>query len=164
MRLPLFGFADEITVVAPGINAKMNELQAAFGSLQLKYVDDCIAKRKSITDLYRLKLANIPGIRVHNDMEGIHHTYSYFPILIDEEKYGSQRDCVYEKLKKHNFFGRRYFYPLISQFPTYRELPSARTDNLPVATMISRQVLCLPIFPDLDFESVHEICEVLINQ
>jgi dTDP-4-amino-4,6-dideoxygalactose transaminase len=159
-----FGFADEITVVAPGINAKMNEIQAAYGLIQLKYVDSYIAKRKAIADLYRAKLADIPGIRFHEDMQNVYHGYPYFPILISSEKYGQSRDQVYEKLKKHNIYGRRYFYPLISQFPTYRGLPSAKPENLPVATKVAEQVICLPIFPNLELEVVSKISELLKNK
>jgi len=147
-----FGFAGETTVIEPGINAKMNELQAAYGLLQLKYVDGYIAKRKVIAEMYREQLAGIQGIRFLNDMENVHHGYPYFPILIDEKIYRNGRDEVYEKMKKYNIFPRRYFYPLISQFPSYRGLPSAKTDNLPVAERIAGKVLCLPIYPDLNPE------------
>ena len=156
-----FGFADEVTVVAPGINAKMNEVQAAYGLLQLKHIDSCIAKRKLIADTYRQQLINIPGLRFHADMEGVHHSYSYFPVFIDGEQYGSTRDQVYENLKIHNIYGRRYFYPLISNFPTYRGLHSAKPENLPTATKIAEQVICLPIYPDLNIDNVHEICNLL---
>jgi dTDP-4-amino-4,6-dideoxygalactose transaminase len=156
-----FGFADEVTVVAPGINAKMNEVQAAYGLLQLKHIDTCIAKRKLIADTYRQQLKNIPGLRFHSDMEGIRHSYSYFPVFIDGEKFGSTRDQVYENLKMHNIYGRRYFYPLISNFPTYRGLHSAKPENLPTATKIAEQVICLPIYPDLNIDNVHEICNLL---
>ena len=159
-----FGFADEVTVVAPGINAKMNELQAAYGLLQLKHIDNCIDKRKLIADTYRQQLEDIPGIRFHSDMKGVRHTYSYFPIFIDAEQYGSTRDQVYENLKMHNIYGRRYFYPLISNFPTYRGLPSAKPENLPSATSIAEQVICLPIYPDLNIENVFEICNLLKKQ
>lgn len=156
-----FGFADEVTVVAPGINAKMNELQAAYGLIQLKYIDHCIEKRKDVADTYRRRLSKIPGIRFHSDMEGVRHSYTYFPVFIEAEKYGSTRDQVYEKLKKHNIYGRRYFYPLISNLPTYRGLDSARPENLPVATIVAEQVICLPIYPDLSIDRVYEICNLL---
>jgi dTDP-4-amino-4,6-dideoxygalactose transaminase len=159
-----FGFEDEVTVVAPGINAKMNELQAAYGLLQLKYVDECIAKRKIIAKTYREQLSGVPGIRFTEDMEGVRHSYSYFPILIDAEKYGQTRDEVYENLRKHNIYGRRYFYPLISQFPIYRGLPSAKPENLPIANKVAEQVICLPIFPMLNVETVLKICNLLINK
>ena len=159
-----FGFADEVTVVEPGINAKMNELQAAYGLVQLKHVDEYIAKRKAVVEQYRDGLKDIKGIRFLNDIEGIRHSYTYFPILINEEEYGESRDEVYERLKQNNIYGRRYFYPLISQFPTYRGLISAQTENLPVATKIAHQVICLPIYPDLDIDTVEMICNILINR
>ncbi|MCX6232348.1 MAG: DegT/DnrJ/EryC1/StrS family aminotransferase [Bacteroidetes bacterium] len=158
-----FGFADEITVIAPGINAKMNEVQAAYGLLQLKYIDENIAKRKSISELYRNQLTNIPGIRILNDMIGVNHSYSYFPIFIDEQIYGRKRDELYEELRKHNIYGRRYFYPLISQFPTYRGLQSAKPENLPIATKISEQVICLPIYPLLSKDDQLQILNIIKN-
>lgn len=156
-----FGFADEVTVVAPGINAKMNEIQAAYGLLQLKYVNDAIDKRKVVADQYRLLLANTPGIRVLHDIPEVQHNYPYFPILIDHKAFGTSRDEVYEELKKYNIFGRRYFYPLISQFPTYRGLPTASAENLPVAELVAKQVLCLPIYPGLPIDKVEKICRII---
>ena len=158
-----FGFADELTVVEPGINAKMNEIQAAYGLLQLKHIDEYIAKRKSIAELYRRELSGIKGIRVLNDIDRMKHSYTYFPILIDSGAYGQSRDAVYERLKANNIFGRRYFYPLISQFPTYRGLPSAKPENLPVATTVAEQVICLPIYPDLEAEIIEIIVEIIKN-
>ena len=145
-----FGFADEVTVVAPGINAKMNEFQAALGLLQLKYIDKAIEKRKKIAELYRVKLSGIKGIRFLNDIPGVKHNYAYFPIFIDEKEYGKSRDEVYEELTKYNIYTRRYFYPLISQFPTYRNLESAATKKLPVASEIAKMVLCLPMYTELN--------------
>ncbi len=156
-----FGFADEVTVVAPGINAKMNELQAAFGLLQLKYVDSYIAGRKYIAEIYRKNLKGIAGLSFHDDIEGVKHGYPYFPVLINEPLYGLSRDQVYDLLKKHDIYGRRYFYPLISNFPTYRGLPSASMENLPLANRIAQQVICLPIYPDLEPAKVNEICNLL---
>ena len=158
-----FGFADETTVIAPGINAKMNELQSAYGLLQLKYVDGYIGKRKEIATVYREQLKEVNGISFLEDIQGVDHAYSYFPILINREKYGKTRDELYEELKKHNIFGRRYFYPLISQFPTYSGLPSSKLDNLPFATKIAEQVICLPIYPTLEHESVMKIIRILKN-
>jgi dTDP-4-amino-4,6-dideoxygalactose transaminase len=155
-----FGFAGETTVVAPGINAKMNEFQAALGLLQLKYIDENIAKRKTIAERYREGLRDIPGIRVLEDLPGMKHNYAYFPILVDEEAYGKTRDDLYEELKRHNIFGRRYFYPLISSFPTYRGLESADPANLPVASRVADQVLCLPIFPDMAQEVQNRIIAI----
>jgi dTDP-4-amino-4,6-dideoxygalactose transaminase len=160
-NLKNFGFTGETTVVAPGINAKMNELQAVYGLLQLRYVDSCIAKRKELTMLYRELLTVKKGIRFMTDFEGVKHNYAYFPILIDEAVYGKSRDDVYNLLKEHNIYCRRYFYPLISTFPTYCGLPSAGKINLPVATEVSEKVLCLPIYPDLSPEIIIHICSVL---
>jgi dTDP-4-amino-4,6-dideoxygalactose transaminase len=159
-----FGFADEVTVVAPGINAKMNEVQAAYGLLQLKRVNEYIYKRKLISNIYRKQLGCVSGIRILDEIETVEQGYPYFPILIEARKYGMTRDEVYENLKKHNIFGRRYFYPLISQFPTYRGLASAQPENLPVATKIAEQVICLPIYPLLELETVDKICNLLINK
>lgn len=156
-----FGFADEVTIVTPGINGKMNELQAAYGILQLKYVEEYIAKRKTIADTYRKYLAGVPGINYLKDMEGIRHGYPYFPILIDEKKYGQSRDEVYKILKMNNIFSRRYFYPLISNFPSYRGLPSTEKENLLVANKISKQVLCLPIYPALKPEDIQRIIGII---
>lgn len=156
-----FGFADETTVIAPGINAKMNELQSAYGLLQLKYVDSFIAKRREIATVYREQLKDIYGISMLEDIRGVNHAYSYFPILVDKEKYGLTRDELYEELKKHNIFGRRYFYPLISQFPTYRGLPSSRRENLIIAEKVAEQVICLPIYPQLDNNDLIRIIEII---
>jgi dTDP-4-amino-4,6-dideoxygalactose transaminase len=156
-----FGFADETIVVTPGINAKMNEFQAALGLLQLKYVDGAIQKRKDITTHYWEKLKGIPGLSFMNDMPGVRHCYPYFPVLIDEKEYGLSRDAIYEEMKRHNIFGRRYFYPLISQFPAYKGLPSARAGNLPVAEKVAGQVICLPLYSELDLASVEVITKLL---
>ncbi len=156
-----FGFADEVTVTEPGINAKMNELQSAFGLVQLKHVNEYIARRKAIAEMYREKLEGIKGIRVLYDIEGTDHSYTYFPILIEAKNYGLTRDEVYEKLKSYNIFGRRYFYPLISRFPTYRGLPSAKPENLLTATKIADQVICLPIYPELEIKTVKLISDLL---
>lgn len=156
-----FGFADEVTVVEPGINAKMNELQAAYGLVQLKHVDEYILKRKTVTERYREGLKDVKGIRFMNEIEGLRHSYTYFPVLIDENDFGKSRDIVYETLKRHNVYARRYFYPLISQFPTYRGLPSANKSNLPVAEITAAQVLCLPIYPELDIETQQSIIALI---
>jgi dTDP-4-amino-4,6-dideoxygalactose transaminase len=151
-----FGIHDEVTVVAPGINAKMNEVQAAFGLLQLKYVDSLIARRKEITEIYRQNLQNIKGVRLLNDISGVTHNYSYFPIFVGKE-YAISRDELYNRFKEQGILTRRYFYPLISSFSTYRGLPSANTDNLAVATQLANEVLCLPIYPDLKDEDIINI-------
>jgi dTDP-4-amino-4,6-dideoxygalactose transaminase len=158
-----FGFADEVTVVAPGINAKMNEFQSAYGLLQLRYIDKLIVKRKKIAEQYRKSLANIKGLTILSDIEGIRHNYSYFPILIDSKVYGKSRDDVYNDFKKYDIYSRRYFYPLISVFPTYKGLPSANPSNLPIAEQIAKDVLCLPIYPDLTSEDVDKIISLLIE-
>lgn len=156
-----FGFADEVTVVEPGINAKMNELQAAYGLVQLKHVDEYIKKRRAVAEIYRNKLSEIKGIRFLNDIKGINHSYTYFPIMIETEAYSETRDEVYERLKRNNIYGRRYFYPLISQFPTYRRLPSSKPENLTEATKVAEQVICLPIYPDLDSDTQDRIVSLL---
>jgi dTDP-4-amino-4,6-dideoxygalactose transaminase len=158
-----FGFAGETTVVAPGINAKMNEFQAALGLLQLKYHSENINKRKIISDLYQNELKDIKGISIIRHPDNLESNYAYFTIFIDELEYGMSRDQLYEKLKNHNIFGRRYFYPLISQFPIYKGLPSALPENLPVATKVAESVICLPIYPALDMEAVNLICEIIKN-
>ncbi len=156
-----FGFADEVTVVGPGINAKMNEFQAALGLLQLKYIEKYIASRKKIAETYKHELSNIEGIRMLYEIDGVQHNYAYFPIFIDEEKFPVKRDELYNRLKENNIYARRYFYPLISQFPTYRAFKSAESENLPAAEKITGQVLCLPIYPDLKNEDIQEIVKII---
>jgi dTDP-4-amino-4,6-dideoxygalactose transaminase len=160
-NLKNFGFADG-KVVAPGINAKMNELQAAMGLLQLKYINGAIEKRQLIAQIYREKLNGIKGITFLNDMPNVKHCYSYFPVLIDKTEFGKTRDDVFEELQKYNIFGRRYFYPLISQFSTYRGLDSAQPGKMTVAEKITEEVLCLPIYPDLEIDSVNQICNIIM--
>lgn len=159
-----FGFADEVTVVAPGINSKMDEIRSAWGLLNLKQVDEAIAKRKHVAELYKSALKDVPGIRFLNDIEGVRHNYSYFPIFITEKEYGMSRDALYAKLKENNILGRRYFYPLISNFPVYRGLESARPSNLPVATRLAEQVLCLPIYADLSDDDVERVLQVVCGR
>ncbi len=156
-----FGFAGETTVIEPGINAKMNELQAAFGLVQLRHIDEYIARRKEIAELYRKELTDVKGIRVLHDIEGMDHSYTYFPMLVDEKIYGESRDALYDRLKKNYIYGRRYFYPLISQFSTYRGLPSARSDNLPVANSVAEKVICLPIYPKLNIMTLRRIIKII---
>lgn len=158
-----FGFAGETTVVAPGINSKMDEIRAAYGLLNLKQVDDAIAKRKATAEKYRAALKDVPGIRFLNDIEGVHHNYAYFPIFISAE-YGISRDALYEKLKKHNIYGRRYFYPLISTFSAYKGLDSANPANLPVAHKLADQVLCLPMFAGLTDEDIDRTIKVIATR
>ncbi len=156
-----FGFADEVTVVAPGINAKMNELQAAYGLVQLKYIDEQIQNRRKVALLYRELLDDIIGISYFEDIKNVTPNHSYFPILINHKTYGKSRDEVYEYLKLQNIYSRRYFYPLISHFPTYRSLPSSTASNLPIAEQIAEQVLCLPIYASLEKQVVTKITQIL---
>lgn len=147
-----FGFSSEISVMAPGINGKMNEVSAAFGLLQLAYMDSVLDCRRSIADRYKKGLNDICGIHIPPVPDETILNASYFPIIIDET-YPLSRDILYEKLKERDIYCRRYFYPLISSFPMYRGLPSAKPSNLPVASRIAEQVLCLPIYPSLDLDS-----------
>lgn len=145
-----FGFADEVTVVAPGINAKMDEIRSAYGLLTLKKVDEAIESRRKTAVRYRDALKNVPGIGFMEDIPNIRHNHAYFPIFVDSEKYGMTRDELYFKMKEKNVFGRRYFYPLISTFSTYRGLESANPENLPVATRIANSVICLPMYAGVE--------------
>lgn len=140
-----FGFAGETTVVAPGINGKMDEVRAAYGLLSLKYVDAAIEARHQVAIRYREALRDVSGITFFDDMPGVKHNYSYFPIFVDAEKYGMTRDELYFKMKEHGVLGRRYFYPLISEFSTYRGLESAKPENLPNAHWMANSVICLPM-------------------
>lgn len=156
-----FGFAGETTVVAPGINSKMDEVRAAYGLINLKQVDRAIEARRHVAESYRKALQDVPGIRVMEDLPGVRHNYAYFPIFVDAEQYGMTRDELYFKMKEHNVLGRRYFYPLISTFGTYRGLDSARPENLPVATRIAEQVICLPMYYGLTDEDVERIVKLI---
>ena len=158
-----FGFRDEVTVVAPGINAKMNEVQSAYGLLALKHVDRAVERRKQVADVYRQELRGRKGIRIMEEPQGVKHNSAYFPIFISAEEFGMSRDEIYEKLKKNEVFGRRYFYPLISNFSTYRNLPSASPANLPVANRIAREVICLPMHPNLSDQEVSRVLSALLE-
>lgn len=155
-----FGFADEVTVVAPGINGKMNEIQAAFGLLHLKYADEAIEKRMNIDRIYREEFRDIKGVSLFPQSKEASINGSYFPLIIEPE-YPLSRDQLYENMKNNGIFSRRYFYPLISSFPMYRGLPSASPVNLPVATRIAEKVLCLPIHPNLSEEDVFRVVSVI---
>jgi len=144
-HLKNFGFADEVTVVAPGINSKMDEVRAAYGLLNLRQVDKAISVRRHVVHRYQEALRDVEGIRYFNDMSGVRHNYSYFPIFIDAEKYGETRDSLYFRMREAGVLGRRYFYPLISEFSTYSALPSATRANLPMAYAMADSVLCLPL-------------------
>jgi dTDP-4-amino-4,6-dideoxygalactose transaminase len=159
-----FGFAGETTVVAPGINGKLDEIRAAYGLLALKKVDEAIASRKRAADLYREGLKNVEGIKYLNNMENVRHNYSYFPVFVNEKEYGMSRDALYFKMQKKNIFGRRYFYPLISAFSTYRGLDSASLENLPVATKVAESVICLPMYAWLEKNNVERIVNIIVTK
>lgn len=155
-----FGFADEVTITAPGINGKMSEFQAAFGLLQLKYVGEAIVRRKEIDNQYRKALKNVPGIVVPTPSDNATSNYSYFPILV-EKNYPLTRDELYLKLRENNILARRYFYPLISEMPMYRGLASSATSNLTIASEMARKVLCLPIYADLTKSDQDTISQII---
>lgn len=155
-HLKNFGFADEVTVVAPGINGKMSEFNAALGLVQLKHIEDAVRRRHAIDACYRAGLAQVRGIHCLPFLSDDSANHAYFPILVEPE-YPLTRDHLYQMLKEHGIYARRYFYPLISDFPMYKGLPSANADNLPVARRASNQVLCLPIYPDLELEVVDKV-------
>ena len=156
-----FGFANEIEVVGPGINSKMDEVRSAYGLLNLKQVDAAIAARQKVAVAYRKALRNVDGISFWDDMPGVRHNYSYFPIFVDAEKYGMTRDELYMKMKDQGVWSRRYFYPLISEFSTYRGLESSRPENLPNAHMMADTVICLPMHHALTKEEIDKIIMVI---
>lgn len=156
-----FGFADEVTVVGPGINSKMDELRSAWGLINLKQVDKAIAARRHVADAYRKALRNVEGITFFDDMPGVRHNYSYFPIFIDAKKYGMSRDELYFKMRSQNVWGRRYFYPLISDFSPYRGLESATRENLPEAYKMADSVICLPMHQELSEEDIQRVIDCI---
>lgn len=156
-----FGFENEISVVAPGINSKMDEVRAAFGLVSLRHVDEAIEIRREVVEKYRQALGNVEGISFFDDMEHVKHNYSYFPIFVDAVKYGMTRDELYLKLKGNNILGRRYFYPLISEFKPYNGYPSASSENLPCAIKMADEVICLPLHPGLCVADVERIVELI---
>ncbi|MDX8339301.1 DegT/DnrJ/EryC1/StrS family aminotransferase [Draconibacterium sp. IB214405] len=156
-----FGFAGETTVMAPGINSKMNEMQAALGLLQLKHFEKNILKREIILKKYREALSVIKGISYLEEKVNIKYNYSYCPIFVDEKELGITRDQLYEKLKENNIFGRRYFYPLISEFPMYKGLDSSQAANLSEAHKIANSVICLPIYPSMDLDIIEQISHII---
>ena len=158
-----FGFANEIEVVGPGINRKMDEIRSAYGLLNLKQVDAAIAARQKVAVAYREALRNVDGISFWDDMPGVRHNYSYFPIFVDAEKYGMTRDELYMKMKDQGVWGRRYFYPLISEFSTYRGLESSRPDNLPNAHRMADTVICLPMHHALSENDLNRIINSIIK-
>lgn len=158
-----FGFANEVTVVGPGINSKMDEVRSAYGLLNLRQVDAAIEARHKVAIKYREALRPVEGITFFDDMPGVKHNYSYFPIFVDAEKYGMTRDELYFKMKEHNVLGRRYFYPLISEFSTYRGLDSARPENLPNAQRMAETVICLPMHHVLSNDDVNRVIEQIVK-
>ena len=158
-----FGFANEVEVVGPGINSKMDEIRSAYGLLNLKQVDAAIAARQKVAVAYREALRNVDGISFWDDMPGVRHNYSYFPIFVDAEKYGMTRDELYMKMKDQGVWGRRYFYPLISEFSTYRGLESSRPENLPNAHIMADTVICLPMHHALREEEINRIIDCIIR-
>jgi len=155
-----FGIADEVTVVAPGINGKMNEFQAALGLLQLKYIDLAIEQRAEVDRFYRERISSIPGLECLPRSQATRHNFSYFPVLVESD-FSLSRDDLYTLLKDSNIVARRYFYPLISEFPMYRAIPSAARSNLPVARSVAQKILCLPIYPGLEMERLEEVVGVI---
>jgi dTDP-4-amino-4,6-dideoxygalactose transaminase len=162
-QLKNFGFVDEVTVVAAGINGKMSEINAAFGLLQLKYVDEALQNRKRIDAVYREQLANVKGIFCVNNSGEAVSNYAYFPIMVQPD-YPLSRDELYQRLKENGINGRRYFYPLITNFPMYRNLPSSQINNLSVASKAAEQVICLPIYPTLSLDEQQRVIDILIGK
>jgi dTDP-4-amino-4,6-dideoxygalactose transaminase len=158
-----FGFANETTVVAPGINSKMDEMRAAYGLLNLRQVDAAIAARQRVAQRYREALRPVEGITFFEDIPGIRHNYSYFPIFVDAAKFGISRDELYFKMRDQGVWGRRYFYPLISTFTTYRGLPSAKPANLPHAHKMADEVICLPMHHALSEEDVERVLNSILR-
>ena len=158
-----FGFANEVEVVGPGINSKMDEMRSAYGLLNLKQVDAAIEARHQVAIRYREALKGIEGITFFDDMPGVRHNYSYFPIFVDAEKYGMTRDELYFKMKENGVLGRRYFYPLISEFSIYRGLPSATKENLPKAHKMADSVICLPMHHALTQEDIERTLSIIIR-
>ena len=162
-NLKNFGITDDVTVIAPGINGKMDELRSAYGLLNLKQVDSAIESRHQVAIKYRETLRSVDGITFWDDMPGVRHNYSYFPIFIDAEKFGMTRDELFFKMREQNVWSRRYFYPLISNFPTYSGLPSANKENLPLGNKMADEVLCLPMHHALTDEDIERILTLIIR-
>ncbi len=162
-HLKNFGFVDEVTVIEPGINGKMSEVNAAFGLLQLKHVNKAIQRRKAIDAIYRTRFAAVDGLHCLDFSTQATASHSYFPILVDE-RFPVDREALHRSLAERGIHARRYFYPLISEFPMYRDLPSAGPGNLPVATRVAQQVLCLPIYPAMTSEQVESVVQAVLGQ
>ena len=158
-----FGFASETEVVAPGINSKMDEIRSAYGLLNLRQVDASIEARRQVAIRYREALRGVDGISFYDDMSGVRHNYSYFPIFVDAEQYGETRDSLYFRMKDEGVLGRRYFYPLISEFTTYRGLESAHKENLPNAHRMADSVICLPMHHELSSDDLDRIIKLIIK-
>lgn len=158
-----FGIHDDVTVIGPGINSKVDEIRSAYGILNLRQVDKAIENRHKVADTYREALRSVDGITFFDDMPGVKHNYSYFPIFIDAEKFGITRDELFLKMKAENVLARRYFYPLISEFSTYRSLPSASKENLPNAHKMADSVLCLPMHHQLSEEDLNRILSYIVE-
>ncbi|PQK95948.1 DegT/DnrJ/EryC1/StrS family aminotransferase [Pantoea ananatis] len=158
-----FGFADETTVVAPGINGKMNEVQAAFGLLQLKHLDNAFARRADVYEKYVAALGSVEGLSFSHLPQGLTWNYSYCAVFIDEQYFPMSRDALYQLFKQQDIYVRRYFYPLISEFPMYKSYASSHPGNLPEATRLSHQVLCLPIHPSLSVDDQNKIIEIILS-
>lgn len=159
-----FGFADETSVVAPGINGKMDEIRAAYGLINLRHVDDAIAARKKVADTYREALKDVEGLRMFEEMPGVRSNYSYFPVFITEKDFGMSRDALYDNMKANGVLGRRYFYPLISDFTTYRGLPSASRANLPQANKMASEVICLPLHHSLSDADIRKTIDLIVKR
>lgn len=163
-NLKNFGITDDVTVVAPGINGKMDEMRSAYGLLNLKQVDTAIESRHQVAVKYREALRSVNGITFWDDMPGVRHNYSYFPIFVDAEKFGVNRDDLFFMMRERNVWSRRYFYPLISNFETYSGLPSAAKDNLPIGNKMADKVLCLPMHHALTEEEVQRVIDTIIKK
>ncbi|MFB6317425.1 DegT/DnrJ/EryC1/StrS family aminotransferase [Saccharicrinis sp. FJH54] len=161
-HLKNFGFDGETTIIGTGINAKMNEFSAVMGLLQLNHFKEILHKRQTIAERYRKNLKGISGLRFLYEMAGVDHNNAYFPVFL-EKNYPLDRDTLYQKLKDQNIYGRRYFYPLISWLDSYQNRPSSHASNLPEAEKLASQVICLPIYPDLDLEIVDFVCDIIAS-
>ena len=157
-----FGFAGETEIVGPGINSKMDEVRSAYGLINLKQVDAAIETRHQVANVYRNALRTVEGITFFDDIPGVRHNYSYFPIFVDAKKYGMTRDELYDKMKNKGVLGRRYFYPLISSLSTYRGLPSASKKNLPNAWNMAESVICLPMHHQLNQDDIERIIGCIV--
>lgn len=158
-----FGFANEVEVVGPGINSKMDEMRSAYGLLNLKQVDAAIEARHQVALRYREALKDVEGIAFFRDLPGVRHNDSYFPIFVDAEKYGMTRDELYFKMQEQGVWGRWYFYPLISTFSTYKGLPSAAKENLPNAHKMAESVICLPMHHELGSEDINRVIALIVK-